>query len=176
MAKLEVFRIALPERHFLSQVSAPKNYEIGSADSVMYRSCKSQRKKKLLIQFVKIMRQNGLKWSRVSRPKSRFETPYEAISFLPSNRKIALILLASQWIMADLENGLFSGLSAGNNPADQSITDRFITAMVKGEPNQVGDPRARSSKWECRERVSNTSRQHPLKAFVNSRSIQNIQY
>jgi hypothetical protein len=38
------------------------------------------------------------------------------------------------WIMADLENGLFSGESPGNNPADPSISDRFLTAVVKGEP------------------------------------------
>jgi len=36
------------------------------------------------------------------------------------------------WIMADMENGLFSGSSAGNNAADLSITSRFVTAMVKG--------------------------------------------
>ncbi|KAH8702533.1 putative alpha-N-arabinofuranosidase precursor [Talaromyces proteolyticus] len=40
------------------------------------------------------------------------------------------------WIMADLENGLFSGYSAAKNPADLSISDRFITAIVKGEPNE----------------------------------------
>jgi hypothetical protein len=40
------------------------------------------------------------------------------------------------WIMADLENGLFSGESAGNNPADPSISYRFVTAIVKGEANQ----------------------------------------
>lgn len=40
------------------------------------------------------------------------------------------------WIMADLENGLFSGESAGNNPADLTISYRFITAIVKGEANQ----------------------------------------
>ncbi|TVY83107.1 putative alpha-L-arabinofuranosidase B [Lachnellula suecica] len=40
------------------------------------------------------------------------------------------------WIMADLENGLFSGQSAAANTADPSITSRFVTAMVKGEPNQ----------------------------------------
>lgn len=40
------------------------------------------------------------------------------------------------WIMADLENGLFSGESPGNNAADPSISDRFLTAVVKGEPNQ----------------------------------------
>jgi hypothetical protein len=39
------------------------------------------------------------------------------------------------WIMADLENGLFSGESAGNNPADPTITSRFVTAIIKGEPN-----------------------------------------
>ncbi|KAJ6512601.1 alpha-L-arabinofuranosidase [Mycena sanguinolenta] len=40
------------------------------------------------------------------------------------------------WIMADLENGLFSGVNAHNNPADSTITSRFVTAVVKGEPNQ----------------------------------------
>lgn len=39
------------------------------------------------------------------------------------------------WIMADLENGLFSGQNAKNNPADLSISDRFITAIVKGQSN-----------------------------------------
>jgi hypothetical protein len=39
------------------------------------------------------------------------------------------------WIMADLENGLFSGLSAGNNANDPSISYRFTTAVVKGQPN-----------------------------------------
>ncbi|KAJ7452232.1 family 54 glycoside hydrolase [Mycena latifolia] len=38
------------------------------------------------------------------------------------------------WIMADLENGLFSGITTGNNAADQTITSRFVTAAVKGEP------------------------------------------
>jgi hypothetical protein len=37
------------------------------------------------------------------------------------------------WIMADLENGLFSGSSAGKNTGDLSISHRFITAIVKGE-------------------------------------------
>ena len=40
------------------------------------------------------------------------------------------------WVMADLENGLFSGSSPGNNPGDPSISYRFVTAAVKGEPNQ----------------------------------------
>jgi len=40
------------------------------------------------------------------------------------------------WIMADLENGLFSGASPGANSADPSISSRFITAVVKGQPNQ----------------------------------------
>lgn len=39
------------------------------------------------------------------------------------------------WIMADLENGLFSGLSAGQNTADPSITYRFVTAIIKGTAN-----------------------------------------
>ncbi|KAF7861877.1 hypothetical protein EAF04_007759 [Stromatinia cepivora] len=40
------------------------------------------------------------------------------------------------WLMADLENGLFSGLSAGTNTGDPSISYRFLTAIVKGKPNQ----------------------------------------
>ncbi|OAQ66445.1 alpha-N-arabinofuranosidase precursor [Pochonia chlamydosporia 170] len=39
------------------------------------------------------------------------------------------------WIMADLENGLFSGHDPINNPADPTITSRFVTAIVKGKPN-----------------------------------------
>ncbi|KAI1825958.1 glycoside hydrolase family 54 protein [Xylaria intraflava] len=38
------------------------------------------------------------------------------------------------WIMADLENGLFSGSNTQENSGDSSISDRFITAIVKGEP------------------------------------------
>jgi hypothetical protein len=40
------------------------------------------------------------------------------------------------WIMADLENGLFSGSSPSQNTADPSISYRFVTAAIKGEPNQ----------------------------------------
>ncbi|KAH8714751.1 glycoside hydrolase family 54 protein [Ilyonectria robusta] len=39
------------------------------------------------------------------------------------------------WIMADLENGLFSGISSGNNAGDPSISYRFVTAAIKGGPN-----------------------------------------
>jgi hypothetical protein len=39
------------------------------------------------------------------------------------------------WIMADLENGLFSGASSSNNAADLSISNRFTTAVIKGGPN-----------------------------------------
>jgi len=38
------------------------------------------------------------------------------------------------WIMADLENGLFSGVNAGYNANDPSIGNRFVTAVVKGQP------------------------------------------
>jgi non-reducing end alpha-L-arabinofuranosidase len=38
------------------------------------------------------------------------------------------------WIMADLEWGLFSGVNAGFNNLP-SINHRFVTAVVKGEPN-----------------------------------------
>lgn len=40
------------------------------------------------------------------------------------------------WIMADMENGLFSGYSPTSNPADLTISSRFVTAIVKGEPDQ----------------------------------------
>jgi hypothetical protein len=39
------------------------------------------------------------------------------------------------WIMADLENGLFSGVNAGYNANDPSISHRYLTAILKGEPN-----------------------------------------
>lgn len=40
------------------------------------------------------------------------------------------------WLMADLENGLFSGQSPDQNTADPSLSYRFLTAIVKGEANQ----------------------------------------
>ncbi|KAI1634683.1 alpha-L-arabinofuranosidase B, catalytic-domain-containing protein [Biscogniauxia mediterranea] len=40
------------------------------------------------------------------------------------------------WVMADLENGLFSGAGAGQNTADPSVAYRFLTAVLKGEPGQ----------------------------------------
>ncbi len=40
------------------------------------------------------------------------------------------------WVMADLENGLFSGVNAGYNANDPSVNYRFLTAMVKGTANQ----------------------------------------
>ena len=40
------------------------------------------------------------------------------------------------WIMADLENNLFSGENTGLNSANPTISDRFITAIVKGESNE----------------------------------------
>ncbi|KAM0722106.1 hypothetical protein Q7P37_001547 [Cladosporium fusiforme] len=40
------------------------------------------------------------------------------------------------WIMADLENGLFSGSNPKNNPGDPSLSYRFLTAVIKGKPNQ----------------------------------------
>ncbi|NKZ07436.1 arabinofuranosidase catalytic domain-containing protein [Actinomadura latina] len=39
------------------------------------------------------------------------------------------------WVMADLENGLFSGVNAGYNANDPTVNHRFLTAIVKGEPN-----------------------------------------
>jgi hypothetical protein len=40
------------------------------------------------------------------------------------------------WIMADMENGLFSGESAGLNSADPTTSYRFTTAMIEGGANQ----------------------------------------
>ena len=40
------------------------------------------------------------------------------------------------WIMADMENGLYSGVNAGYNANDPTISDRFTTAMIEGGPNQ----------------------------------------
>ncbi len=39
------------------------------------------------------------------------------------------------WVMADLENGLFSGVNAGYNSNDPTVNHRYLTAIVKGEPN-----------------------------------------
>ena len=40
------------------------------------------------------------------------------------------------WVMADLENGLFSGVNAGYNANDPTVSYRYLTAVVKGGPNQ----------------------------------------
>jgi hypothetical protein len=40
------------------------------------------------------------------------------------------------WIMADLENGLFSGANVKQNTGDPTITNRFVTAVIKGGPNK----------------------------------------
>jgi hypothetical protein len=41
------------------------------------------------------------------------------------------------WIMADLENGLFSGSNVNSpNPGDPTINYRFTTAIIKGAANQ----------------------------------------
>ncbi|HET9141937.1 arabinofuranosidase catalytic domain-containing protein [Actinophytocola sp.] len=39
------------------------------------------------------------------------------------------------WIMADLENGLYSGVNFGFNANDPTINHRYTTAIIKGEPN-----------------------------------------
>src|SRR5262249_11099984 len=39
------------------------------------------------------------------------------------------------WVMADLENGLFSGVNTRLNSGDPSITSSLVTALVKGGPN-----------------------------------------
>src|SRR5271168_3696661 len=40
------------------------------------------------------------------------------------------------WIMADMENGLYSGASAGYNANDPTTSDRYTTAMIEGGANQ----------------------------------------
>src|SRR5260370_7739225 len=40
------------------------------------------------------------------------------------------------WIMADMENGLFSGSKTGLNSGDPTINHRFTTAMIEGGANQ----------------------------------------
>ncbi|MEV0976291.1 alpha-L-arabinofuranosidase B [Streptomyces sp. NPDC049915] len=40
------------------------------------------------------------------------------------------------WVMADLENGLFSGVNPGYNANDPSVSHRFLTAIVKGGSNK----------------------------------------
>ncbi|MGW2650112.1 arabinofuranosidase catalytic domain-containing protein [Streptomyces sp. NPDC001393] len=39
------------------------------------------------------------------------------------------------WIMADLENGLFSGVNQHDNAGDPTINHRYTTAIIKGGPN-----------------------------------------
>ncbi|KAJ7239162.1 arabinofuranosidase B [Mycena haematopus] len=38
------------------------------------------------------------------------------------------------WILADLENGLYTGSNTAVNNNNPTITERFVTAVVKGEP------------------------------------------
>ncbi|SEP07023.1 alpha-L-arabinofuranosidase B [Actinacidiphila rubida] len=40
------------------------------------------------------------------------------------------------WVMADLENGLFSGVDQHYNANDPTVNHRYLTAMVKGGANQ----------------------------------------
>ncbi|MBP2328849.1 hypothetical protein JOF56_009234 [Kibdelosporangium banguiense] len=39
------------------------------------------------------------------------------------------------WVMADLENGLFSGVNQRYNANDPTVNHRYLTAIIKGEPN-----------------------------------------
>ena len=39
------------------------------------------------------------------------------------------------WIMADMENGLFSGSNAGYNANDPTTSYRYTTAMIEGGAN-----------------------------------------
>ena len=50
------------------------------------------------------------------------------------------------WVMADLENGLFSGQTTGIHTADKSITSTYFTAILKGKSHlwaiKAGDSQA----------------------------------
>ena len=48
------------------------------------------------------------------------------------------------WVMADMENNLFSGVNTGYNSGDQTVSYRYTTAIVKGESNSMGD-----QGWQC---------------------------
>jgi hypothetical protein len=39
------------------------------------------------------------------------------------------------WVMADMENGLYSGVNAGYNSNDPSVNYRYLTAIIKGTAN-----------------------------------------
>ncbi|MEU6147494.1 alpha-L-arabinofuranosidase B [Streptomyces sp. NPDC047081] len=39
------------------------------------------------------------------------------------------------WVMADMENNLFSGQNTGYNAGDPTVSHRFLTATLKGQPN-----------------------------------------
>jgi non-reducing end alpha-L-arabinofuranosidase len=39
------------------------------------------------------------------------------------------------WIMADMENGLYSGVNAGFNSNDPTVNFRYTTAIIKGQAN-----------------------------------------
>ncbi|KAF5585445.1 alpha-L-arabinofuranosidase B [Fusarium pseudocircinatum] len=41
------------------------------------------------------------------------------------------------WVMADMENGLFSGQGSGYNPGDPTIESRFVTAFLKGDSSNL---------------------------------------
>ncbi|KAF7348740.1 Alpha-L-arabinofuranosidase B domain protein [Mycena venus] len=70
------------------------------------------------------------------------------------------------WIMADLENGLFSGFNTRNNSADPTVTSRFVTAVVKGEPGtwaiRGGNTASRSLSAFCSGSRPNASGYNPM--------------
>ncbi len=54
------------------------------------------------------------------------------------------------WIMADLENGLFSGINQRYNANDPTISHRYLTAIIKGGPNHWAIRAATHSPAACR--------------------------
>ncbi|TKY86628.1 hypothetical protein EX895_004267 [Sporisorium graminicola] len=49
------------------------------------------------------------------------------------------------WVMADMEDGLFSGYDPKQNTNDPSVTSRFLTAVVKGDSSNLWAIRAGDS-------------------------------
>jgi len=71
------------------------------------------------------------------------------------------------WVMADLENGLFSGVNAGYNANDPSVTYRYVTAIVKGQANnwaiRVGNAQSGSLSTYYNGARPNVSGYNPMK-------------
>ena len=62
------------------------------------------------------------------------------------------------WIMADLENGLFSGVNAGYNANDPTVNYRYMTAIIKGSRTTGPSGAATRSPAACRPSTAERAR------------------